>query len=105
MAEAATPIPDSVKAESTSSPSTSQRPASSTVYVNNLNERVKLDVLKQSLAALFGVYGNVLSITAHRNLRMRGQAFIAFDDQDIAAKVIKEVNGFPLYGKPMVSQR
>ncbi|CAO1629436.1 unnamed protein product [Sympodiomycopsis kandeliae] len=75
--------------------------SSSTIYINNLNERVKLDVLKQSLNALFSTYGNVLSITAHGNLRMRGQAFVAFDDTSIAAKAIEEVNGFPLYGKAM----
>lgn len=60
-------------------------------------------MLKQSLSALFSTYGSVLSITAHGNLRMRGQAFVAFDDSEIAAKAIQEVNGFPLYGKAMVS--
>lgn len=32
---------------------------------------------------------------------MRGQAFIAFDNKEAASKAIKEVTGFPLYGKPM----
>lgn len=34
---------------------------------------------------------------------MRGQAFIAFENKDTAAKAKKEVDKFPLYGKPMVS--
>lgn len=77
--------------------------ASSTIYIKNLNEKVKLAILKTSLNSLFSVYGHVLSITAHGNLRMRGQAFVAFDDVEVAKKAVKEVNGFPLYGKSMVS--
>lgn len=90
-------------AASASTPAALPEGASSTVYINNLNEKVKLPILKTSLNSLFSVYGHVLSITAHANLRMRGQAFVAFDDVGIAAKAVKEVNGFPLYGKAMVS--
>jgi U2 small nuclear ribonucleoprotein B'' len=32
---------------------------------------------------------------------MRGQAFIAFDNPEHAAKAVKDVQRFPLYGKPM----
>jgi U2 small nuclear ribonucleoprotein B'' len=34
---------------------------------------------------------------------MRGQAFVAFESKEPAAKAVSEVVGFPLYGKPMVS--
>lgn len=60
-------------------------------------------MLKASLEALFSTYGDVLSVTAHRNVRMRGQAFVAFSEEEAASKAVKEVAGFPLYGKPMVS--
>jgi len=60
-------------------------------------------VLKQSLRSLFKSYGEVLDVVAHSNLRMRGQAFVSFANKDIAGKAAKEVKGFPLYGKPMVS--
>jgi U2 small nuclear ribonucleoprotein B'' len=59
--------------------------------------------MKQSLKTLFKEYGNVLDVTAHRSIRMRGQAFVTLDSKDAAAKAVKEVKGFPLYGKPMVS--
>ncbi|GAA5872102.1 hypothetical protein JCM1840_006318 [Sporobolomyces johnsonii] len=75
--------------------------ASEVVYVNNLNEKIKLDIMKQSLKVLFREYGLVLGVTAHRNLRMRGQAFITLDSKEAAAKAVKEVQKFPLYGKPM----
>ncbi|KAG9047841.1 hypothetical protein FS837_001376 [Tulasnella sp. UAMH 9824] len=75
--------------------------ATETVYIQNLNEKVKLENLKTSLRHLFKHYGNVLNVTAHKNLRMRGQAFVSFESKEIAAKAVKEVKGFPLYGKPM----
>jgi len=58
-------------------------------------------VMKQTLKALFKNYGNVLNVTAHRNLRMRGQAFVSFENTEASTKAQKEVNLFPLYGKPM----
>lgn len=75
--------------------------ATETVYLNNLNEKVKLPVLKQTLKNLFKNFGPVLDVVAHRSVRMRGQAFVAFADREIAAKVVKEIKGFPLYGKPI----
>jgi U2 small nuclear ribonucleoprotein B'' len=59
--------------------------------------------MKQTLRALFKNYGEVLDVVAHGNLRMRGQAFVSFPDVEIAKKAQREVKGFPLYGKPMVS--
>jgi RNA recognition motif-containing protein len=74
---------------------------SETIYVQNLNEKIKIDVMQQTLRALFKNYGNVLDVVAHRNIRMRGQAFVSFESIDVASQAVKEVKGFPLYGKPM----
>ncbi|KAF8215811.1 RNA binding protein [Mycena galopus ATCC 62051] len=74
---------------------------SETLYIQNLNEKIKIDVLKASLRGLFKSYGEVLDVVAHSNLRMRGQAFVSFASSDIAKKAMKEVRGFPLYSKPM----
>ncbi|KAA1064668.1 hypothetical protein PGT21_011216 [Puccinia graminis f. sp. tritici] len=76
--------------------------ATETVYLNNLNERVKLPALKQTLKNLLKNFGPVLDVVVHRSVRMRGQAFVAFPDREMAAKAVKEVKGFPLYGKPIV---
>jgi len=75
--------------------------AAETLYIQNLNEKIKIDVLKASLRSLFKTYGEVLDVVAHGNLRMRGQAFVSFADPQIAKKAMKEVKGFPLYSKPM----
>ncbi|KAI7900713.1 uncharacterized protein BX663DRAFT_438748 [Cokeromyces recurvatus] len=75
-----------------------------TVYVSNLNEKVKLEVLKNSLRTLFKQFGEVLDVVAHKNIRMRGQAFVAFPSEENAEKAIKELQHFILYDKPMVLQ-
>ncbi|EJD41503.1 RNA-binding domain-containing protein [Auricularia subglabra TFB-10046 SS5] len=74
---------------------------SETLYIQNLNEKIKITVMKQTLKNLFKSYGNVLDVVAHSNIRMRGQAFVSFESKDIARKALKEVKGFPLYSKPM----
>ena len=76
--------------------------ATETLYIQNLNEKIKIPVLKASLRGLFKSYGEVLDVVAHSNLRMRGQAFVSFESPEIAKKALKEVRGFPLYSKPMV---
>ncbi|RKP06059.1 small nuclear ribonucleo protein polypeptide B [Thamnocephalis sphaerospora] len=74
-----------------------------TLYVKNLNEKVKLPVLKKSLQTVFEQYGSVLDIQVKRALRMRGQAFIVFKELEDATKALREVQSFPLYNKPMVA--
>jgi hypothetical protein len=92
--------------------------ATETLYIQNLNERIKLPstflsassqlrltcraALKATLRNLFSNYGDVLDVVAHSNVRMRGQAFVSFDSPEIAAKAQREANRFPLYSKPMV---
>ena len=60
--------------------------------------------MKQTLRTLFKTYGEVLDVVAHRNLRMRGQAFVSFADVNSARRAAREVRGFPLYTKPMVRE-
>lgn len=59
-------------------------------------------VMKQTLQNLFKPYRPLPTVTAHRNVRMRGQAFISFADHESANRARKDVHEFPLYGKPMV---
>ncbi|RIA91243.1 U1 small nuclear ribonucleo protein A, partial [Glomus cerebriforme] len=75
-----------------------------TIYINNLNEKIKLPALKKALSTIFEQYGEILDIVAHNNFRMRGQAFVVFKEQESATNAIKGVQGFALQGKPMVIQ-
>ncbi|KAL6884383.1 RNA-binding domain-containing protein [Trichoderma longibrachiatum] len=73
----------------------------STVYVHNLEERVKPEVLTEALKTIFSEFGNVVDIVAKRNLKAKGQAFVVFDEPSAAHNAIEEVEGFELFGKPM----
>ena len=73
----------------------------STVYVQNINERVKIPDLKNSLFQLFSNVGEVHEVHAKRNIKARGQAFIVAPDETIAEQMIKELRGTVFYGKPL----
>ena len=72
--------------------------------MTHADDIVTLTVLKETLLNLFKSYQPIAPVIAHRNLRMRGQAFISFPDREMAHKAKKEVAGFPLYGRPLVSR-
>jgi RNA recognition motif-containing protein len=74
---------------------------SHTIYVNNLNEKVKKDELKKSLYAIFSQFGQILDIVALKTLKMRGQAFIIFKEIASATNALRTMQGFPFYDKPM----
>lgn len=69
--------------------------------MKNLEERIKIDQLKEALTEIFSEYGNIIDLVAKKNLKAKGQAFIVFDSADDAAKAIEEINGFELFDKPM----
>ncbi|CAG8979870.1 hypothetical protein HYALB_00002643 [Hymenoscyphus albidus] len=81
--------------------STPNPPPSATVYARNLEERIKVEQLKEALSELFSEYGEIVEIVAKTNLKAKGQAFIVFDGAESAQKAIDEVQGFELFGKEM----
>ncbi|RFU30170.1 hypothetical protein B7463_g6155, partial [Scytalidium lignicola] len=76
-------------------------PPNATVYVRNLEERIKIEQMKEALNELFSEYGEIIDIVAKTNLKAKGQAFIVFDSVESATKAIEEVQGFELFEKPM----
>ncbi|XP_067940706.1 U1 small nuclear ribonucleoprotein A-like [Watersipora subatra] len=74
---------------------------SHTIYVNNLNEKIKKEELKKSLYAIFSQFGQILDIVALKTLKMRGQAFVIFKEINSATKALQSMQGFPFYDKPM----
>mmetsp|Transcript_2410 Transcript_2410/g.8603 ORF Transcript_2410/g.8603 Transcript_2410/m.8603 type:complete len:253 (-) Transcript_2410:91-849(-) len=77
-------------------------PPKETLYVHNLNEKVKLDELKKALYALFSQHGEVLDIVACKTYKLRGQAWIIFSSTASATAALQHLNGFEFYGKPLV---
>jgi len=72
-----------------------------TIYINNLNEKIKKDELKKSLYAIFSQFGQILDIVASKTLKGRGQAFVIFKDINSATNALRSMQGFPFYDKPM----
>lgn len=70
-----------------------------TLYVHNLNEKIKLDVMKKSLEAIFSPFGEILEISIKKNLKMRGQAFVVMKDVESATRAMNVINGFAFYNK------
>lgn len=72
-----------------------------TIYINNLNEKIKKEELKKSLYAIFSQFGQILEIVALKTLKMRGQAFVVFKEISSATNALRTMQGFPFYDKPM----
>jgi U2 small nuclear ribonucleoprotein B'' len=72
-----------------------------TLYINNLNEKVKKDELKKALHAIFSQFGQIIDIMAFKTLKMRGQAHVIFKEVNAAATALRSMQGFPFYDKPM----
>ncbi len=74
-----------------------------TLYINNLNEKIKKDVLKKTLHSLFSQYGKIVEIVACKGIKLRGQAWLVFQDTTSATNAMRRLQGFNFYDKPLVS--
>eukprot|EP01041_Mallomonas_annulata_P004487 gene4487-8925_t len=72
-----------------------------TLYINNINEKIKKDVLKKTLYAVFSQFGRILEIVACRGVKLRGQAWIVFQDIASATNASRRMQGFNFYDKPL----
>jgi U2 small nuclear ribonucleoprotein B'' len=72
-----------------------------TLYVRNLNEKLKVSVIREALLTIFSQFGKVVDIKYKRNLQHRGQAFVSFESIEIATEAMQKSQGFPLFDKPM----
>jgi len=76
-------------------------PPNQTLYVNNLNEKIKVPELKGCLTEIFGNYGEVIDIIAKGTLKKKGQAFVVFRDISCATNAMRALQGFVFLDKPM----
>nr|TKR85318.1 small nuclear ribonucleoprotein U2B [Populus alba] len=76
-------------------------PPNQTIYVKNLNEKVKKEELKRSLYCLFSQYGRILDVVALKTAKLRGQAWVVFSEVTAASNAVRQMQGFPFYDKPM----
>ena len=85
----------------TAAPVMNSIPPNHTLYVNNLNAKIKKQQLRKSLYNLFITYGRVLGVIAIKGAKMRGQAFIVFDDVQNATSALRSLQSVVFYDKPM----
>ncbi|WJX85090.1 hypothetical protein P8452_67594 [Trifolium repens] len=78
-----------------------ETPQNMTIYINNLNEKIKIEELKKSLHAVFSQFGKILEVLAFKTLKHKGQAWVIFEDVTSASNALRQMQGFPFYDKPM----
>lgn len=76
-------------------------PPNQTVYIKNLNEKVKKEELKRALYALFSQYGRIMDVVALKTPKLRGQAWVVFMEVTAASNAVRQMQNFPFYDKPM----
>ncbi|XP_078436176.1 U2 small nuclear ribonucleoprotein B [Wolffia australiana] len=76
-------------------------PPNKTIYIKNLNEKIKKEELKRSLYALFSQYGRILDLVALKTEKLRGQAWVVFSEVPAASAAVRQMQNFPFYDKPM----
>lgn len=76
-------------------------PPNQTLYVNNLNEKIKVPELKCCLVELFSTYGEVIDIIAFGTLKKKGQAFVVYRDISCATNAMRALQNFVFLDKPM----
>ena len=73
-----------------------------TLYIKNLNDGINKDELRAQLYALFLPHGPILDVVALKTAKMRGQAFVVFQDMIAATAALRAWQGEMFYDKPMV---
>ncbi|KFK21954.1 hypothetical protein AALP_AAs48252U000300 [Arabis alpina] len=80
---------------------TADIPPNQSIYIKNLNEKVKKEELKRSLYCLFSQFGRILDVVALKTPKLRGQAWVAFSEVTAASNAVRQMQNFPFYDKPM----
>jgi len=73
-----------------------------TLYVKNIDWKVKKGLLKRALYSLFSRHGKVLEVIALRKDGLRGQAFVIMDSVSSATAALQAENGFTFFDKDLV---
>ncbi|TVU47370.1 hypothetical protein EJB05_06969 [Eragrostis curvula] len=79
-------------------------PPNQTIYLRNLNEKLKKEELKRSLYALCSQYGRILDLVALKTSKLRGQAWVVFSEITAATNAFRGLQEFEFYGKKMQVQ-
>ncbi|SCW02394.1 LAFE_0F05468g1_1 [Lachancea fermentati] len=70
-----------------------------TLYVHNLNDKVRIKTMRENLYLFFSTYGEVLQISM--SPKLRGQAFVVLRSVDEANLARLSLQGDQFFGKPV----
>ena len=73
-----------------------------TLYIKNLNEKIKIDELKEALNKEFSQYGEIIEIRVRNTIRLKGQAFISFKTKEQSSKAKKNLNDKLFLNKKLI---
>ncbi|KAH9191288.1 hypothetical protein AeNC1_006737 [Aphanomyces euteiches] len=76
-------------------------PPNETLYVRNLDDKIKEPRMKESLYGLFSAHGKVLQVLLMKAHRLRGQAWVTFEDIASASTALRALDGTMHFGKAM----
>uniref|UniRef100_A0A8C9G8I6 RRM domain-containing protein n=1 Tax=Piliocolobus tephrosceles TaxID=591936 RepID=A0A8C9G8I6_9PRIM len=72
-----------------------------TLYIKNLNDKIKTEEMKKTLKELFQPYGTIEDLIVMKSFWRKGQAWVVYDNIDSSTKALNSMQGFVLYGKYM----
>uniref|UniRef100_A0A7S3LNF7 RRM domain-containing protein n=1 Tax=Aplanochytrium stocchinoi TaxID=215587 RepID=A0A7S3LNF7_9STRA len=72
-----------------------------TLYIRNLNETIHPNKMREILYTAFSRFGPVLDVVCIRSNKLRGQAWIVYEDVSTATAAKKKLNNYSLCDKPM----
>jgi RNA recognition motif-containing protein len=72
--------------------------------VNNLNEKLSKERLREALYLTLSQFGIILDIKVTKTLKLRGQAWICFEELRAAVTAVRDMPGFVFFNKPMQVQ-
>ena len=73
-----------------------------TLYIKNLNEKIKIDELKEALNKEFSQFGEIIEIRVRNTIRLKGQAFISFKTKEQSSKAKKNLNDKLFLNKKLI---
>ncbi|CDF35859.1 \Probable U2 small nuclear ribonucleoprotein B\\\, partial [Chondrus crispus] len=74
-------------------------PPCRTLYVRNLPDKLAKAKLRRLLHAAFTPHGHVVWIVAEKTLKLRGQAFITFEQQSSATQALRKTHATEFLGR------
>ena len=73
-----------------------------TLYIKNLNEKIKIDELKEALDKEFSQFGEIIEIRVRNTIRLKGQAFISFKTKEESINAKKNLNDKLFLNKKLI---